>query len=135
MVIVLCSIGQWSAFQCSELKNYLMERGIATSRSNPYHLQGNGQVEGFNGIVWKPVKSMLNTRDLSVMQWKKVLPSALHAIRSLLCTGINDTPHERFFQIYATLKIQNIFATMVVATWSSNVAKLCSSKQIRRFGK
>ena len=29
--------------------------------------------------------------------WPDVLPEALHAIRSLLCTATNATPHERMF--------------------------------------
>ena len=28
--------------------------------------------------------------------WEGVLPEALHAVRSLLCTATNNTPHERF---------------------------------------
>ena len=34
-----------SAFLSSELKNYLTERGIATSKSTPYHPTGNSQCE------------------------------------------------------------------------------------------
>ena len=36
-----------------ELKLFLLDRGIATSRSSRYNPPGNGQVEKYNGVVWK----------------------------------------------------------------------------------
>ena len=39
----------------------------------------------------------LKSKDLQISDWETVLPDALHAIRSLLCTSINATPHEKFF--------------------------------------
>ena len=72
---------QWSAFQCPEFKNYFLDKGTPTSRSNPYHPQGNGQVERYKGIVWKAVKSTLNARDLPIKQWERVFSAVLHVIR------------------------------------------------------
>ena len=86
-----------SAFMSAELTSYLTTRGIATSRSTPYHPIGNGQVERYNGIVWKSVRLALASAKLPVEQWEKVLPDVLHSIRSLLSTATNTTPHERFF--------------------------------------
>lgn len=40
----------------------------------------------------------LKTKHLSVENWEQVLPQALHSVRSLLCTTINCTPHERMFR-------------------------------------
>lgn len=34
---------------------------------------------------------------MSISCWESILPEALHAIRSLLCTATNCTPHERMF--------------------------------------
>ena len=85
------------SFMSSELRQYLHGRGIATSRTTPYNPQGNGQVERYNGIVWKAVMLALKTRNLPVSQWEVVLPDALHSIRSLICTSTNATPHERLF--------------------------------------
>ena len=31
-------------------------------------------------------------------KWEKVLAKALHAVRSLLCLAVNETPHERLFR-------------------------------------
>jgi len=77
-------------------RNYLHERGIATSTSTPYHPTGNSQCERANQTIWKTIKLFLATQELPDKEWEFVLPDALHAIRSLLCTATNCTPHERF---------------------------------------
>ncbi|XP_014366187.2 uncharacterized protein LOC106717015 [Papilio machaon] len=87
-----------SAFMSEELRSYLVLNGIACSRTTPYNPQGNGQVERLNGTLWKTIKLHLKTKNLDVDHWQDVLPAALHSIRSLLCTTINATPHERFFK-------------------------------------
>ncbi|GAB1598560.1 hypothetical protein Ahia01_000133100, partial [Argonauta hians] len=86
-----------TSFVSKELRDYLTDLGIATSRTTPYNPQGNGQCERYNGIVWKHVQLALDSRNLPEAQWETVLPEALHAIRSLLCTATNATPHERLF--------------------------------------
>lgn len=81
----------------SDLVKYLTSRNIATSHSTPYHPIGNGQVERYNGVIWKAVRLALSSADLSITHWEKVLPDVLHSIRSLLSTATNATPHGRFF--------------------------------------
>lgn len=85
------------AFIARELKSFCDSLGIATSRTSPYNPKGNGQVERYNGIIWRTVKLALKAKDLELNQWETVLPSSLHSIRSLLCTATNATPHERMF--------------------------------------
>ena len=80
-----------------ELKQFLHEHGIATSRTTSYNPQGNGQVERYNGVIWKAVTLALKSRGLGPEQWEIALPDVLNSIRSLLCTSINATPHERMF--------------------------------------
>ena len=63
-----------------------------------YNPAGNGQVERYNGIVWKAVEMSLKSKNLHTKYWQVVLPDVLHSIRSLLCTATNETPHERFFR-------------------------------------
>ncbi|OUC40742.1 hypothetical protein D917_03837, partial [Trichinella nativa] len=46
--------------------------------------------------VWKTILLALKSQGLPTEQWPAVLPDALHAVRSLLCTSTNATPHERF---------------------------------------
>ena len=86
-----------ASFLSQELKEYLSQRGIATSKTTPYHPIGNGQVERYNGIIWKAVRLSLKSANLRDSKWETVLPDALHSIRSLLSTSTNTTPHERFF--------------------------------------
>uniref|UniRef100_A0A5S6PYY5 Integrase catalytic domain-containing protein n=1 Tax=Trichuris muris TaxID=70415 RepID=A0A5S6PYY5_TRIMR len=86
-----------TAFMSRELKEFFASKGIACSRTTPYNPQGNGQAERYVGIIWKMVILALRSRDWPLSQWRCVLPEALHAIRSLLCTAINATPHERMF--------------------------------------
>lgn len=85
------------SFMSNELRTYLSNLGIAQSRSTPYHPKGNGQCERYVGIAWKTIQLALKESNLSINSWEKVIPSALHALRTLLCTATNETPHERFF--------------------------------------
>ena len=81
----------------AEVKSFLTKHGVATSRTTPYNPRGNGQCERYNGVIWKTVLLALKSRDLPTSAWQDVLPTALHSIRSLLCTSTNCTPHERMF--------------------------------------
>ena len=87
-----------SSFMSGELRQFLLSKGIATSRTTPYNPACNGQVEKYNGTVWKAITMALKTRGLPLTHWQDVLPDALHSLRSLLCTVTNCTPHERFFK-------------------------------------
>ena len=80
-----------------EVKTFLTQHGVATSRTSPYNPKGNGQCERYNGVIWKTVLLALKSRGLPTSAWQEVLPTALHSIRSLLCTSTNCTPHERMF--------------------------------------
>jgi hypothetical protein len=82
---------------CDELREYLYSLGIAYSNSTRYNPRGNGQVERYNGTLWKACQLATTSRGLKVSQWEEVLPAALHSIRTLLCVSTNKTPHERLF--------------------------------------
>ena len=86
-----------SSFISHELKEFLLMRKIATSRSTPYHPQGNSQCERANQTIWRTIKLLLHGNNLPEERWTEVLPNALHAIRSLICLSTNQTPHERMF--------------------------------------
>ncbi|XP_069768376.1 uncharacterized protein [Narcine bancroftii] len=86
-----------SSFMSSELQQYLLECGIASSRTTSYNPRGNGQVERENATIWRAVTLALRSKGLPTSHWQEVLTSALHSIRSLLCTATNATPHERMF--------------------------------------
>ena len=84
-----------SAFMSRELREFLLTRNIASSRTTPYNPAGNGQVERYNGIIWKTILLLLKSRNMAVTQWEHVLTDALHSIRTILCTSTNSTPHDR----------------------------------------
>ena len=86
-----------AAFMSKEVKTFLQNKGVATSRTTPYNPQGNGQVERLNGTLWRAITLYLKSENLPVTNWEMALPQALHSIRSLLCTATNATPHERLF--------------------------------------
>jgi transposase InsO family protein len=86
-----------ASFMSSSLKEFLTHRNIATSRTTPYNPEGNGQIERYNGIIWRALTLALKTQDLPIEAWETVLLDALHSVRSLLCTATNCTPHERIF--------------------------------------
>ena len=87
---------QGAAFMSQELRQFLTEKGVATSRTTSYNPAGNGQVERYNGTIWKAITMCLKSRNLPVKHWQDALPDVLHSIRSLICTTTNETPHERF---------------------------------------
>ena len=86
-----------SSFMSSDLRSFLHNKGIATSRTTSFNPQGNGQVERLNHTLWRTILLTLKTRKLPTTHWEYVLLDALHSIRSLLCTATNATPHERMF--------------------------------------
>ena len=86
-----------AAFMSDDIKRFLQKLGVASSRTTPYNPRGNSQCERYNGIIWNTVSLALESKGLSASNWPQVLPDALNAIRSLLCTATNSTPHERMF--------------------------------------
>ena len=44
-----------SGFMSSELKNFLLQKGISSSRTTSYNPAGNGQIECLNGTLWKAI--------------------------------------------------------------------------------
>ena len=79
-----------------ELREFLTSKGVVMSRTTSYNPAGNGQVEKYNGTIWKVVTTYLKSKALPAEYWQEVLPDVLHSVRSLLCTATNETPHERF---------------------------------------
>ena len=61
--------------------------GIPTSKLTRYNLQRNGEVEHLNRTIWQTVQLTLRTKKFPLSDRQYVLPKALHAIRSFLCTA------------------------------------------------
>ena len=84
------------SFMSSELKQYLTQKVIATSKSAPYHSTRNVQCDSFNQTIWNCISLYLESNKMSLKSWNLAI-NALHSIRSLLCTSTIATPHEWFF--------------------------------------
>ena len=80
-----------------EFKQFLTQLGIGSSKTTAYNPRGNSQCERYNGIIWNTILLALESKGLPISAWQDVLHDALNAIRSLLCTTTNATPHERMF--------------------------------------
>lgn len=65
----------------------------------PTTSEETGKLKGTKaqGIIWKTIMLALKSNNMKTELWEEVLDSALHSIRSLLCTATNVTPHERMF--------------------------------------
>ena len=78
-ILALCGMPSFihsdrgTSFMSSELKRHLTNIGIATNKNSPYHPIGNGQVERYNGIIWKSIRLALATQKIPVEQWGTVL--------------------------------------------------------------
>ena len=86
-----------SQFMGEEFEKFLRDRGISHSRTTPYNPKGNGQTERYNGVIWKSIQCLLHSNKLSQPMWESMIPQALSANRSLICTATNETPHARMF--------------------------------------
>ena len=63
-------------------KEFLNERGIASTFSSVYNPRGNSQCERFNGIIWNTIKLALRTNGLEIANWEMIIPEVLHSLRS-----------------------------------------------------
>ncbi|XP_065654813.1 uncharacterized protein LOC136081428 [Hydra vulgaris] len=91
-----------------------------------YNPRGSGQVECFNGIIWKSETLALKSRNLPVENWEIVLQDALHSIHPLLCTATNTKPYEKFFNF--PLRSSN---RQSIPTWLLEQRKVLVKKHLR----
>ena len=113
-----------TAFISRDFKQYLLHRGIASSKSSIYHPSGNGQAERTVGTVWKSIQLALKNDALPQSNYEAVLDNVLHSMRSLLCVATNTTPHERFFNFQ-----RRSCSGTSLPTWLTNSDKVF----VRRF--
>ena len=58
-------------FLSTETTNYLHSKGIVTSRKSRYNPRCNGQVEKFNGTLWKGIQITLHSRKMNHLNGKQ----------------------------------------------------------------
>ena len=86
-----------AAFTSEDLKSFLHEQRVAVNQTSPNNPHGNELCKWYNGIIWKTVQLAMANRKMPISKWESVIPKALNAIRTLLCTSTNTSPHKRFF--------------------------------------
>ena len=116
-----------AAFMSDKFRRFLVEKGVAQSRTTPYNPTGNSQCERFNGIIWKTVRLATKSRDLPIQKWEEVLPDVLHSLRSLLSTATNATPHERLFSYP-----RKSMTGSTLPTWLLGPGKVLYRRQVRQ---
>ena len=62
-----------AAFLSDQVETYLRDRGVAHSKSTPYHPTGNSQIERYNGVIWKAIQLQMRTHSLPTTSWERVL--------------------------------------------------------------
>ncbi|XP_078487046.1 uncharacterized protein LOC144745128 [Ciona intestinalis] len=72
---------------------------------------------------------MLHDQSHREDQWEDVLPEALHAVQSLLCTSTNCTPHERLF----TFSRRSMTGTSM-PTWLLSPGQVLLRRYVRSKG-
>ena len=115
-----------TSFMSRELQVFLRDKGVATNRTTSYNPEGNGQVERYNGVIWKALTMCLKSKNLPVTRWQDVLPDVLHSARSLLCTATNETPHECFFGFP-----QRSSSGASILTWLATTGTVLLKRQVR----
>ena len=110
----------------SELTDFFINHGIAFSNSSRYNPQGNGQVERYNGVIWKSIELALYSEKLDKTLWEHVLPVVLHSLRTLLCTATNQTPHERLFSFH-----RRSATGSSLPSWLLNKGKVLVKRHVR----
>lgn len=83
-------------FRSQKLADFLQSWGVRQTWTSAYNPQSNGQVESYNGTLWKTILCLLDDQKKSTNQWHTVLGQALHSMRSLVVTTTGSTPHDRF---------------------------------------
>ena len=63
-----------------ELRSYLTGKVIAVSCTTPCNPAGNGQVEKYNGTVWRAITMACRSKNLPIKYWQDVLPDALYSL-------------------------------------------------------
>ena len=115
-----------SAFISKELKEYLIEKGIATSHTTAYNPQGNGQAEKYNGTIMKSIELATRQHNLPINAWEKVLPDVLHSLRSLTNTKTMEAPHERMFK-----HLRKTATGCTIPSWLSHPGPILLKRHMR----
>ena len=80
-----------SAFMSSDLKQFLLKKGIATSRTTSYNPAGNGRVENRNGTIWQAITLLWKPTSNPLIVGKKFYQ--MHYTLCILCYALQLMRH------------------------------------------
>lgn len=69
-----------------------------------------------------------------IKHWEELLPEALYAIRTLLCTSTNAVPHENFKKFSRGKFCRDLSSVVSLTVRNCFVKAACLSEQIRLIG-
>lgn len=121
-----------ASFLSNDLCTFLRERGIASSRTTSHNPEGNGQVERYNGVIWKAIAMTLKTKNISVKYWQEVLPDCCMP-HGLFCAQLQTQRHMKGFLTSLAAPLQ---APPFLRGWPLLIKRhVRSSKQIHWWKK
>jgi len=86
-----------ASFESRDFLSFLSRWNVAKSRTTPYHPEGNGQCERFNGLLWRTIQLRLAEEGKPQNQWAEELHKALMNIRALPSRALGfQSPHDLF---------------------------------------
>ena len=85
------------SFMSNELRDYLSQKGVATSKTTPYYQTRNAQIEQFISTIWKLILLAIRSWNVTEKYSELILSKVLHSAKLLLCTSTNTTLQEHFF--------------------------------------
>ena len=110
------------SFMSNKLQDFLADKGVATSHTTSYNPQGSGQVEKYNGVIWKAV-------TMSLFKSRICPPSTSRKFPRMFCTPftrfcaqqpIIKTPYEHFFIVFPDDLHQATLSLCDLLVWDSS---------------
>ena len=116
-------------FVCSELQNFLSEKGIVHERSAPYTPQSNGKIERHIRTIKDYARSMLNRLDSPQFLWAEAVSATVYVWNRVLNKQCGDkTPFEQVFKRKPNLSHLRVFGCTAYAHINEQFRKVFDSK-------
>lgn len=112
-----------------EIRSFLGEVGIATSKTTLYNSQGNEQPERMNGAVWRTITLALKSKGLTALQRELGAAgcSLFYTVFTVHCNQCHATWAASLLQ--SKFDIRNFSTNLTYYTWNSTLAPRCQINQ------
>ena len=113
-----------SCFSAKVFKDFHF-RGIATSRTTPYHSTGNSQNERWNQTIWRTIKLMLHSRRFPEKGWENVLQDAVHSMLMHFIHFNEFNTSRLIFSVSSQVDARKIYTELASAPRTCFSSKFC----------